>query len=670
MRHNFLLLAQLLFLLPLNSAFGQEKIPVKFGKVTPQDFDLSKQTFDTSVNAVVIADFGISSFEGNAKGWFTLVHKHQKRIKILNRNGFDAAKVEVMLYSKGSNEERLENLKASTYNLEDGRVVETKLDNSGVFKEKFSKNHVLKKFTFPAVKEGSIIEYSYTLTSDYLFNLQPWAFQGEYPRLWSEYQVDLPDFFVYTFISQGYIPFYINKASRSFSNYRVQVPGGTSSNDTYSINANVTTKRWVMKDVPALKEENFTSTINNHIAKIEFQLSEYRFPNTPAKDIMGNWATATEELIKAEEFGQPIEKENNWLNDDLKGIVPNTMNSLDKAKNIYSFIRDNFTCTSHSDVYLNNSLKTIFKNKNGSVADLNLLLVAMLRHENIRAVPLLLSTRDHGFANELYPLLDRFNYVLAMATIDGVNYYLDASRPLGFGKLAADCYNGVARIISDHPLPVYLQADSVKEQKITSVIIVNNDKGQLDGAYQSALGPLQSYALRNQIKNKGEEAYFKKLKSSASLDMDIVKEGIDSLKKFDDPLQVHYDFVLKSADEDIIYFNPMMSEGYKDNLFKAAERKYPVEMPYTFDETFILNMETPKNYVIDELPKSARVEFNGGEGLFEYLIGKNGSTGVQVRSRIVMKKANFLPEDYNSLREFFGYIVKKHSEQIVFKKKS
>lgn len=670
MRQISLLLILLVFLVPLNNAFSQEKIPIKFGKVTPMDFTLAKQSFDTSVSAVVIADVGISSFTGNDKGWFTLVHKRQTRIKILNRNGFDAANVEVILYSKGANEERLDNLKASTYNLEGDKVIETKLNSSEVFKEKISKNHIRKKFTLPAVKEGSVIEYSYTLTSDFLFNLQPWSFQGEYPCLWSEYEVDMPDFFNYTFISQGYHPFYITKASTSFSNYSVQVPGGTSADKTYSINANVVNKRWVMKDVPALKEENFTSTIKNHISKIEFQLSQYRFPNTPVKDIMGNWVTATEEMIKDEQFGQPLQKDNNWLNDDMKEILQTTSGVLDKAKKIFSFVRDNFTCTSHSDVYINNPLKTVFKNKNGSVADLNILLIAMLRHENIRAVPLLLSTRDHGFANELYPLMDRFNYVVAVATIEGVNYYLDASRPLGFGKLAADCYNGVARIISEYPLPIYLEADSLIEPKITSVIIVNSDKGQLEGAYQAALGPLESFELRNQIKSKGEEAYFKKLKSAASLDMDISAEGVDSLKSFDDPLQVHYDFTIKNAGEDIIYFNPMMGEGYKDNLFKAAERKYPVEMPHVFDETFVLNMEIPTNYVIDELPKSARVEFNGGEGSFEYMVGKSGSTGIQVRSKIVMKKANFLPEDYNSLRDFFGYIVKKHSEQIVFKKKS
>lgn len=74
----------------------------------PEEFDLSKYNFDTSVSAVVISDVGSSKFEGNIKGWFTLVYKHQKRIKILNKNGFE------------TDEEKLTDLKAYTYNLENG----------------------------------------------------------------------------------------------------------------------------------------------------------------------------------------------------------------------------------------------------------------------------------------------------------------------------------------------------------------------------------------------------------------------------------------------------------------------------------------------------------------------------------------------------------------------
>ena len=112
----------------------------------------------------------------------------------------------------------------------------------------------------------------------------------------------------------------------------------------------------------------------------------------------------------------------------------------------------------------------------------------------------------------------------------------------------------------------------------------------------------------------------------------------------------------------------MMTEGYKENPFTAAERQYPVEMPYAMDETYLLNMEIPKGYTVEEVPKSAKVAFNEDEGFFEYIVQKSDDV-VMLRSRIKLNKATFAPEDYEGLRAFFGFVVKKQNEQIVLKKK-
>ena len=655
-------------LFSIKNTFGQEKSPVKFGKVTAADFDLSKYKFDTSVSAVVIADIGSSQFVGNSKALYTLIFKHQKRIKILTRNGFDAASIAIPLYSTISNEEKLSDLKAYTYNLENGAVIKTELESNAIFKDKLSKNYVKSKFTFPAVKEGSIIEYSYTIYSDFLFNLQPWIFQGKYPRIWSEYNVSLPVIFNYAALAQGYQPYFIKEQSQRLGEYNVTIPGETSANEYNGIGGKIVDFRWVMKDVPALKEEGFTSTLNNHIAKIEFQLSQYHFPDKPVKDIMGTWQTVSEKLMQDDYFGATLNYGNNWLNADMKEIISGADNELEKAKRIYAFLRDNFTCSDYSDLYLNDPLKTIFKNKNGSVSDINLLLVAMLHHEKIEADPVILSTRDNGFPHDEYPLINKFNYVIVATKIMGRTFYLDASHSfLAFGKLPAECYNGNGRIIAKHPFLISFIADSLKEAKVTSVIITS-DNGKMEGSFKTTLGYYESLNTRKKIKDKGEAEFFKKIRSAYNSDIEITASGFDSLKIIEQPLSIHYDFKLNDMEGDIIYFNPMMGEGFKDNFFKAAERKYPVEMPYTFDETYILNMTIPDGYAVDEIPKSAKVSFNEGEGLFEYMINKSGSD-VQLRSRIVMKRANFAAEEYKSLRDFFGYVVKKHSEQIVLKKK-
>jgi Domain of Unknown Function with PDB structure (DUF3857)/Domain of Unknown Function with PDB structure (DUF3858)/Transglutaminase-like superfamily len=652
---------------------AQDKSGITFGKITPKDFDLSKYVFDSSAAAVVIADIGKTSFEGNNKGDFTLLFKRSKRVKIINKNGFDIAKEEIMVYENGSNNiEELANLKATTYNLENGNVVETKLDGKAIFTDKVDKTHSLKKFTFPAVKEGSIIELEYTIKSDFYVHLRPWSFQGEYPCLWSEYEVNVPQFFHYVSLTRGDQSYFIKTVKTNPAFYSVRISRGTEQDDLYNLTTNLIVSRWVMKDVPALKIEKFTSTLINHLSRIEFQLHYIQYGDQAERhDYMGSWSIASEKLLKDEYFGVALDKDNHWMTAELSSIISDSKNNLDKIRKIYAFVRDNFTCTDHDGIYVDNPLKTVFKNRNGNVAEVNMLLVAMLRHENIDADPVILSTRDNGFTDEVYPLIRQFNYVICVARDEDKTYCLDASLPrLGFDCLSEACYNGSARIINkDKPFIIRLDTDSLIEPKFTSVLIINDEKNQWGGSYQSTLGKFASFSLRDRINKEGEKEYFKELQTSIGSDMELENTGLDSLKKLEDPVKIHFEFNIKPLEgADRFYFNPMLSEFERENPFKAAERKYPVEMNYKLDETYVLSMEIPHGYEVEEIPKSARVLFNEKEGLFEYLIQKDES-GIQLRTRIKLNRTVFQPEDYNSLRDFYGYIVKKQSEQIVFKKK-
>lgn len=647
---------------------AQDRLKLKYGKITPADFDLSKHKFDTSVNAVVIADVGSSDFEGNNSGWFSLHFKKHTRVKILNKNGLDAANVSIFLYSAGQAEEKVQNLKATTYNLEDGKIVATELDKKSIFKDKYDKNRMLMKFTLPAVKEGSIIEYSYTQVSDFLHNLQPWEFQGEYPALYSEYEVKMPEFFNYVFLSQGSFMLKHN-VETSRESYNIIESGTASSSDRYNITSNTALHTWIATNVPALKEEGFTSTIDNHVSKIEFQLSQHRFPNSPVRDIMGNWQTLAVQLMKDEDFGADLVKSNNWLDEELKPVLQDSKNDLEKTQKVYAYVRDRFTCTGKRGIWLSTSLKSINKSKNGYVADINILLTAMLKAQGIDANPVILGTRDHGYTHEFYPLLNRFNYVICEALIDGKSYYMDASNPsLGFNRLASECYNGHARVITGSlAKAIYLQADSVTEKSLTSVFVRSEKPGEWKGHFSTNKGYYESIALRSQIKEKGEEPFFKTIQASYTGDWSLSEQKVDKLKELESPVKIDYDFAM-NQEEDMIYFNPMMNEGQKDNPFKSAERTYPVEIPYKIDETYILNLEIPADYTVDEIPKSSKVNLGDGDGFFEYIIDNTG-TAIRLRSRVKLNKANFLPEEYNDLREFFSYVVKKHAEPIVLKKK-
>jgi hypothetical protein len=659
-----------------NYCAAQDKSKAQLGKVTPADFVLpASPLIDSSTNAVILSDIGSLSFVGNKHAWFSYVFKRQTRIKILNKKAFgDLATIRIHLYKKDDDPEMVDNISASTYNLENGQVVETKLDKKDIFEDRLDKNRFLKKFTLPAVKEGSIIEYTYIKTSPFNVNLPTWQFQWEaYPCLWSEHEVTIPQTLFYIVVRQGVHAYAVDKGSEGHESYKLSrrpEPGSMGGErDDMVVAANTIIHHWVMKDIPAFREERYLSAPSNYLDKIDFQLAK-TYNGDEFHDYKNSWKQATEELMKQDDFGATLDDDNELISEKATEITTGSADPLAQAKSIYYYVNGHFTCDDHYDIYLRTNLRDVMKKNGGSVGDINLLLIALLRKKGLRADPVVLSTREYGFNLASYPVLQKLNYVIARLKIDDKVYYLDAAHSqLGFGQLAGDCYNGHARIISNRDSgSVYFETDSLKEKTTTMVLIVNTDKG-MEGSWQSTLGREESFELRRKQSGKDEKDYFKNIQTGFGEDMEISDGGIDSLLKPEDPVKVHYEFRMhQAAGESRLYLNPIIGEGLHENPFKAEERRYPVEMPYVMDNMYIFSLEIPEGYTVEELPKSAKVALNGDQGLFEYLLGQQGNI-VQLRCHLRLNKANFSPDDYTNLRDFFGFIVKKESETIVLKKK-
>lgn len=648
---------------------AQESPFQKFGKISPETLQQKIYRLDSSAAAVVLSDIGDAAIEGNSKGWFSVITTRHKVVHILAKSAYDEASVEIPLYSNGQDEEKLEDIRAVTYNLEGGKVMETKLDRSNVFTEKREKNLIVKKFTLPAVKEGSIIEYQYRVSSDYISHIDPWVFQAGIPVLWSEFNFSVPQFFSYGFVSHGYVrPFIADKKDRSvaFAVHENRTAGPT---ENYNFSAGVTDYRWVSKDIPELKPESYTSSIENHLSKLEFQLTSQSYPLTP-RDFRHSWTGLTKELLESDYFGNGIKGSNGWAADALKPVLAGAATETDKARRIYCYVRDHFTCTRFNGIGTDQSPKATFKAGKGTVAEINLLLTAMLRAAGLTADPVILSKTSHGFVYDIYPMLSRFNYVVTQAQADGKTLYLDASHNhLGFNKLLPECYNGHARVVDEPATPLYFVADSLKDRKITALFLSKGSKNLWEGNMSQTPGYYESYELRERIKNEGEDKFFAAVQRDYGSEVKLSETHLDSLNNYDEPLGIKYALDFNPEKADILYINPMFGEGYKKNPFKSAERLYPVEMPFATDETFILNLEIPDGYKVDELPKQVMVKLDEeGKSYFEYRIQATES-GVALRSRVKLDRAYYAPDEYETLREFFNLIVKKHNEQIVLKKK-
>jgi len=199
--------------------------------------------------------------------------------------------------------------------------------------------------------------------------------------------------------------------------------------------------------------------------------------------------------------------------------------------------------------------------------------------------------------------------------------------------------------------------------------LANDQSGQLSGKFVQSPGNIEAAAIRKIIANEGSGSFVNSLKKDFDAAVHIQDAKIDSAQLYEKPLQIVLNFGLAKQPGDIIYFDPMFGQGYKQNPFKSAKRLYPVEMPHTIDKGYRLEMDIPDGYITDELPKPLTVKLNErGEGVFEYQVTESGGH-ISIASRVKITRTYFSPAEYNMLREFFNQVVKKQAEQIVFKKK-
>jgi hypothetical protein len=255
------------------STVRAQKLPMKFGKIEPEYFTMTSYSKDTAADALVLGDFGDVQIQYNQSIGFFLEYTYHFRAKIFKKTAYDLADGSIELYHTTDAKDMISKLQGSVYNMENGKIVESKLEKDMIHDEIIDIRNTEKKFTLPNVREGSIIEYTYTMNSDF-FHIPEWYFQGTRPVLWSEFRVMYPEFIVYKMLQKGYLSFNVNEnVTKPLSititdSYRGEM-------ETSKFDYNEKYYRWVINDVPAFREEPYMNATLNYMSSIEFELGSY-----------------------------------------------------------------------------------------------------------------------------------------------------------------------------------------------------------------------------------------------------------------------------------------------------------------------------------------------------------------------------------------------------------
>ncbi len=667
------------------SLFAQDA-PIKFGKIDMADLQMKVYSKDTAAEAVVLGDVGRAYFEYSQSGNFQVVYERHRRIKILKKSGYDWATVKVGLYvtKNGNGKEDLSELKGFTYNLENGQIIKDKLEKESIFTDKTDDTHSVKRFAFSKVKEGSIIEYSYKIKSDFYYNFRDWTFQSGIPVVWSEFSLAVPEYFTYRQIQQGYEPMFIHKENNGSVDFTVRTASSVSSgvinaapNASYTpasndkVTASTKEFRWVMKDVPAIREEPFMTTIDDYICKIEFELSSSFFPGSTYKSYADSWESLNARLMENEYFGQQLNR-SSYLKDMVSTIKSSSKDTLQQIGMAYNLIKQAMTWNERETFYVETTLKKAFDAKTGNVSDINLLLVVLLRELGYNANPVILSTRENGRILDNYVLLSRFNYVIAHVDMGGKDLLLDATAmQTPAGILPIRCLNGQGRLISKNNTRwIDLQSSYKNAETIIGNLELNADGMAKGDIAISHLG-YSNVRERRKFVKEGKEKYIEEYKKKAT-NWQITKTELENTDDITSSFVRKHDLTvndLATVSGERIYFNPVLYNPQKENPFKNPERKFPVDFGTLIEETNIVSYTIPQGYIVEEMPKSAKVGLPNDGGRFTYIVGISEEGKITISSKISLKKTMYFAEEYELLRKFYDQIVQKHAEQIVLKKK-
>jgi len=655
---------------------AQDDPDSRFPPVTQPMISIRSYPVDSGAPAVVLAEYGSTEVKGSNVDGFVIEHRVRRRIHLLKNAAFEKATISIDLYMDGDIQERISKLNAVTYLTEGGKITERKLNmKADVYTEKINRNVLRKKFTLPGVKGGAIIEYEYTLMLTFLFNLRPWYFQGDIPCLWSEYRIVLPEFLNYTILPQGVLPFTVFTTDKKPGSYDIsftkEIYAGKTRDERMEFNCVFADHRWAISNVPAFQEEAYTTSPENYLSKITCQLSGFQH-SVLGKGSMSSWPEFMASLLKGLDFVNEMENTGEWWPEEMKQVLKGTRTETDIAKAIYGYVSSRYTHSGDDWAGKRNTLKKVAAAKTGTIVELNLLLTAMLRYVGLQADPVMLSTRENGFSTESYPVIGQFNYLICRVRADEDDWLLDATHPyLGFGKLPYKCYNGQARVMNADATLFHLSPDQLNESdQVTAEVKFSTNNGlQWDAGISHQYGFFASEVLREKIRKNGLEPVRKDLagdESSYGVISDLIATPLETVGA---ALELKYRAGNEIKTGDLIYFSPVLVPHYRQNPLNAAERKYPVEMPYKISQQYTLNIQVPEGYRIEELPSSLSVKANGkGDAEFEYQVTAANDT-IRIQYSLDIAKTVFKPEEYTGLRDFYTKMVAKLDEQVVFKKK-
>lgn len=648
---NYIVLLTTLILFISSNLLAQE---VKFGKVSKKELEEKFYPLDTSANAVVLFKKRTTRFEHDAILGLRLVTEIHERIKLFNKDGFGFATKKIRLYMGSATKESFL-IKAYTYNLSEGKIEKTKLEKNGIFKEKISENWSGKNFTMPNLKDGSIVEWKYSINSPHYTSIDDVICQYNIPIKHLEFNIKILNELKFKVIPNRYYPIKINEvnSSRFTDNVSIQ-------EKVYS---------GILKNVPALVKEPYINNMNNYRAKINFEITAYIPKTGNHKYFNDSWEDVTKTIYNHSRFGNELDKKYHFI-DDLKIITKDIKSNNQKLDVIFNFVKNKIKWNKRISKYVSSSgIKKAFKDGIGNSAEINLTLVSMLREAGFKSNPVLISTRSHGIP--LFPTKEGYNYVIAGVEIQNQVILMDATDIYSSPNILPErVLNWEGRLIRENgtsmTIDLYPKEYNTKNVFISAQL---DGEGSVSGILKTNYTSLNALKYRNNYNSLSETKMLNKLETVYE-GIEIEKIRLSNKTELSKPITEMIKFTSDNQVDiigDKIYVSPLLFLTQQENPFKLEERLYPIDYGSSWKKDIRLTIQIPQNFTVSSKPEDIALELPDNLGTYILKISVTNNQ-ISVISQTKINEPLIGAIHYKILKELYKQAIEKQKEKIVLLK--
>lgn len=658
----------IVFLLVVSDSFGQD---YRFKKVSKEELLQKEHPVDSDANAAILYREVKTEFQySEDSGWY-LVTDYFERIKIYNKEGFDRANLTIDLY-KGAGEDNLKGLRGYTYYIDSkGKMKSMKLQKEGIFTQETTKYLTQTKVTMPDLREGCIVEYKYTINSPFIFNIEEFRLQENIPVDKVSIVFRSPEYFQYKTHQRGWVPYNVETTTKE----RTMTISNTARDSDmrmktsmHDVNFKEQTHEINLDGVSALKEEPYAGNINNYTTALQFELSYVDIPGGGIKTYSTTWEDVSKSIYKVDSFGPELER-SNYFAKDIDELLTGANSPQERVGRIFFYVLNKMNWNNYTGYYTNEGVRSAYKKGIGNVADINLMLVSMLRYANIEANPVLVSTKSHGMP--LFPTINGFNYVIAAVEFPEGTLLLDATnKHADLGVLKPEIINGKGRVLRENGQSSWISLRSMISAVKSSMLSLEiNSDLSLKGKANNRFTGNYAFQYRSIFKNLNNDAQRKKIEESTN-QTELSHLKFENLNVLGEPVALEYNFESFDYIEEVagkLYFSPLVFLANNENPFKPETREYPIDFGFPMKDRYIVNVTLPEGYVVESIPEDVVYNLGENTGSYRYLISQIGDR-LQLSVEFSINQSFIAAEEYGNLKKFFELCIAKEKEKVVLSK--